>query len=456
MTGDQVPSVWSGAAHAGRCGASGLEGRQARQLAALERLLAIEALELGPALREAADLVAEVFEADKADVFLLEEETATLIAQGTSQTPMGVKQHRLGLHRLPLANGGRIVETFETGRTYFSGRVHEDEEVPVGIREGLGVRSMVGCAFAHVSDVAGDGPGGQGAVQTGDKATEARRERRGVLLLSSAQEDFFSPDDVPFVEAVARWTGLVVHRARLADRVRGQAVEGARRVVAEELVTVLAHDLRNYLAPMKARLQLLRRTAERDAQPGYAERADEALRDVARLEGLVSDLLDVNRLERGAFAVFPQPTDLCVLARETAEAMTGETVGVRAVVERPVEVPADPRRVRQALENLVANAIQHSPPGAEVVVCAAREEGPDGSGWGVLSVRDEGPGIPAEQLAALFTRFGAGAGSVGLGLGLYIARRIAEAHGGEVTVDTAPGEGSTFHLRLPAAPAAPA
>ena len=426
-----------------------------RQLAALERLLAIDALELEAALAAAAQLVAEVFSADKADVFLLEQSSSTLVALGTSQTPMGIKQRQLGLHRLPLANRGRVVETFESGVTYCSGRVHEDPGVLVGIREALGVRSMVACAFAHAGDaLAGPAETSLGAPQPerpGDQAMQAIPTRRGVLLLSSAQVDYFSLADVPFVETVARWIGLVVHRARLADRVRAHAVEAARLLAAEELVTVLAHDLRNYLAPMKARLQLLLRDAQRDTQPRYAERASGSLRDVARLESLVTDLLDVNRLERGTFAVLPQPTELGALARETAAAMTSESVMVRAIGDEPVEVPADPARVRQAVENLIANAIQHSPPGAEVVVRAARDQSLDGSLWGVLSVRDEGEGIPVEQLAALFTRYGAGASSIGLGLGLYIARRIAEAHGGEVTVDSAPGAGATFHLRLPAA-----
>src|SRR5688500_15577892 len=204
-----------------RAVASRLAGRQ---LAALERLLAIDALELEPALHAAAELVAEVFAADKADVFLLEPATATLVALGTSQTPMGVKQRRLGLHRLPLANRGRIVETFETGVTYCNGRVQEDEGVLVGIREGLGVRSMVACAFADASDQAGDAVGDAG-VAVGEQAGEARPSRRGVLLLSSAQADYFGEADVPFVEAVARWTSLVVHRARLADRLRAHAVE---------------------------------------------------------------------------------------------------------------------------------------------------------------------------------------------------------------------------------------
>ena len=407
------------------------ERGEAQLLHALERLLGIDEVALEPALHAAAQILAGVFSADKVDVFLLDEKIATLVALGTSQTPMGMQQRQLGLHLLPLANRDPVALTFETGVTYCSGRVEQDESVPVGVRESLGVRSMVACAFAEPGD-------------------HAQPARRGVLLLSSAHSDYFAERDVPFVETVARWIGLVVHRARLAERLRAQAREDARRLAAEELVTVLAHDLRNYLAPMKIRLQRLRRSAATEQPQKLVDGTDGVLRDVARIESLISDLLDVSRLERGAFAVTPQPIDLAELVRETGEAMGTERVAVQVESSGAVVAQADPGRVRQALENLVANAIQHSPPGAAVTLRAERVVGVDGGAWDVLSVRDEGPGIPEDQLPSLFTRFGAGARSVGLGLGLYIARQIAEAHGGTLAVESAPGAGATFSLRLPA------
>lgn len=111
---------------------------------------------------------------------------------------------------------------------------------------------------------------------------------------------------------------------------------------------------------------------------------------------------------------------------------------------------ADPARLSQVVQNLVGNAIQHTPPGTSVVVKLGKEHRADGE-WAVLDVHDEGPGIPGDLLPRLFTRHGAGAESAGLGLGLYLARGIAEAHGGTLTVESELGNGTTFHLALPCA-----
>jgi len=111
-------------------------------------------------------------------------------------------------------------------------------------------------------------------------------------------------------------------------------------------------------------------------------------------------------------------------------------------------VQADPDRITQALEYLILNAISHTPDGLPIVIGAGTEERDDGT-WAVVSVHDEGSGITRELMPRLFTRFAAGPKSEGLGLGLYLARSIAEAHGGTLTVDSAPGKGSSFWLSLP-------
>jgi two-component system OmpR family sensor kinase len=108
---------------------------------------------------------------------------------------------------------------------------------------------------------------------------------------------------------------------------------------------------------------------------------------------------------------------------------------------------ADPDRLRQALENVLANALQHSPVGAAVGVAIVREQRSDGL-WAVVSVQDQGPGIAPELLPRLFTRFAAGPQSVGLGLGLYLAHSIAAAHGGTLTVASTPGAGDCFQFAL--------
>jgi signal transduction histidine kinase len=124
---------------------------------------------------------------------------------------------------------------------------------------------------------------------------------------------------------------------------------------------------------------------------------------------------------------------------------------VRAPDELRVE--ADPQRLRQVIENLVTNAIRHSPKGAPVEIDLGSEKrDEDGGGereWAIVTITDQRPGIAPDLLPRLFTRFAPGPGSTGLGLGLFLSRSIAEAHGGTLTVHSAPGEGTSFRLALP-------
>jgi len=208
-------------------------------LVTLERLLAIEATEFGGALRQAADLLAVAFGAEKVDAFILDPAVSTLVAVGVSNTPLGQRQVALGLNRLPLANGGRAVEVFQSGKSYRTGRADRDSKELVGITQALGVRSTIATVL-RVDDAA-----------------------RGVLQASSTRTNAFTERDLEFLEAVARWVGMVAHRAELVEQIATEAIERGRRRVAEELITVLAHDLRNYLTPLKGRLGLIHRRALR-------------------------------------------------------------------------------------------------------------------------------------------------------------------------------------------------
>jgi two-component system, OmpR family, sensor kinase len=192
----------------------------------------------------------------------------------------------------------------------------------------------------------------------------------------------------------------------------------------------------------------MRLQASRESRESDVKSADELLASLGRLNQLIADLLDVERLEQGIFAISPQPTDLVALAQETAAGLGGHASEIQVQAPESLVVSADPSRIRQALENLIANALQHSPQGAPVVVSVQREMGPGGE-MAAISVTDQGPGIPQDVLPGLFQRFGAGPTSKGLGLGLYLACRIAAAHRGTLTVDSAPGTGASFRLALP-------
>jgi len=183
-----------------------------RLLGTLEQLLAIDATELDSALQQAAQIVCDVLGADKVDVFVYQEAGESLVARGTSSTPMGRRQHEIGMDRLPLAGQGRAVEVFRTGISHHDGRVDEDQLELVGIREGLGVQSQITVAL------------------------DAGGTRRGVLSVVSAEREFFSELDTQFLEAVSRWCGLIVHRAELAQAVVERAEERGRHQTLERLL----------------------------------------------------------------------------------------------------------------------------------------------------------------------------------------------------------------------------
>jgi two-component system OmpR family sensor kinase len=393
-------------------------------LLALETLLELPGAELRPTMEQVSQLLAELFHAEKVDVFFLEPETQTLVAMGVSDTPLGHKQKRLGLDRLQLANRGRNVQVFETGKSWLTGHQDEDPEELPGIKSGLGVRSAIAAAI------------------------DVGEERRGVLACSSTQPEFFAPEDLRFLEATARWVGVVAHRVELVEERTKAVAEQARRAAAEELITVFAHDMGNHLVSLRMRIELLHQRALRKKAADDIRDSEAAARSVAALTRLTSDLLDVGRLEQGLFSLRVQPVDVVRLAQEVAATATIPTHEVQYRGPEELLLFADPERLRQVLSNLVANALKHSPTGLPVVVEVAKQTRSDGH-WVVLSVTDQGPGVPPQLLPHLFERFVRGSRSSGLGLGLYLSRQIALAHGGTLEVQSSPGKGARFELALP-------
>ncbi|MDQ2806672.1 MAG: GAF domain-containing sensor histidine kinase [Chloroflexota bacterium] len=398
-----------------------------RLLSTLEKLLAIDAVEVKQAMDQASDLLAAAVGADKTDVFLYDPLTDALVAAGTSHSPMGREQIALGLDHLPIAKGGRTVEVYQTGQPFFSGQVQHDPKESFGVRQGLGIQSVIVVAMT------------------------VNGHRRGVLEMDSAQPDAFSQDDLYFAQAVAHWIGAVAHRAELVEQMRQDAVIAARHVTAEELVTVLAHDLGNYLTPLFGRISLIRSRAVREERTQDMRDAVALEKALVRLNDLIQDLLDVGRLEQGIFALTVQPLDVVALVQETAAVLHTAGCPVEVAAPAALNMEADPNRLRQALENLIGNAIKHSPQGAPVVITVTAQPR-DAGLWVIITVRDQGLGISPDLLPHLFTRFAAGSGSSGLGLGLYLAHSIAVAHGGTLTVQSLPGQGAQFQLTLPLHP----
>jgi DNA-binding CsgD family transcriptional regulator len=173
--------------------------------------LGIQSPELRPALDQASSLVAEALGADKVDVFLHDADSDSLVAIGTSDTPMGHEQRRAGLNRLSLANNGPSATVFQTGVPYVNGRIDRDPDQPRGVVQRLGIRSEMDVPL----DVAG--------------------QRRGILQADSGQADFFTERDLSFLTAVAGWIGMVTQRSELFERVAIEAERRGERRSAEEI-----------------------------------------------------------------------------------------------------------------------------------------------------------------------------------------------------------------------------
>jgi signal transduction histidine kinase len=220
-----------------------------------------------------------------------------------------------------------------------------------------------------------------------------------------------------------------------------------------DLVATVAHEFRTPLTSLRMAIHLC---AEEAAGPITEKQADLLLAargDCERLQAIVDDLLDLSRIQSGQVQLHPRTVAVRELLEGSASAAraAAEAAGVELSVEPgPTdrqEVLADPERLQLVLSNLLANAIRHTPAGGRITVHAAHER--EGLR---LEVEDTGEGIPREYQERIFEKFfrvpGArGAGSVGLGL--FLAREIVRAHGGQIGVESAPGRGSRFWVRLP-------
>ena len=205
-----------------------------------------------------------------------------------------------------------------------------------------------------------------------------------------------------------------------------------------DCLAVLAHEVRSPVAALSAIAEAYP-AADAATRRRLLELAGAAVVGLERLlEDAVPASLLIERLDAGRLAVD---------AAETA-ALGGAPVVVET--EAGLEVEGDPERLRQALDNLIANAAGHSPAGGTVTVTARRE-----GGSVVIAVADEGDGIASADLARVFEPgVRLTAARPGSGLGLAVVRTIARAHGGEVEVESSPGQGATFRLVLPGASAA--
>jgi signal transduction histidine kinase len=274
----------------------------------------------------------------------------------------------------------------------------------------------------------------------------------GMLSIQRFEVDAFSPDEIELSSLLGRLVATAVQNIRAYEAERA-TVEELRRLSAlrADFVSLVSHELRS---PMAAVVGAARTLQERwrELSPEHRQSFLELIgSETSRLAELIGDVLDTSRIEAGTFSYAFSDVDLARLVEESVAAATlgQDDVRVQAQVRRPLpSVRGDRERLRQVLSNLIDNAVKYSSAGGEVEVAAAAEDGAV-----VVSVSDHGPGIPREHQKLIFEKFGragvAGKAKPGTGLGLFIARSIAEAHGGSLDVRSTPRQGATFTLSLP-------
>jgi signal transduction histidine kinase len=243
--------------------------------------------------------------------------------------------------------------------------------------------------------------------------------------------------------------------AHKAEHNRVQELEQAARRKAE-LTQLVSHDMAHAVASLRAYAVALE---QQWAQLSEGTRR-EVLRWIERESGRLRDLMEeagtMATLDSGQLSLSIRPLSVADLVREAADSVDGLGGSLRVFVEPSAEsalVDADPVRMLQVFRNLLRNAEAHSAPADPVDLLVRCRNGEV-----VFSVRDRGPGISGEDVPRLFKRFSrlrprGGKDALGSGLGLYISRRIVEAHAGRIWVETAPGEGSAFEFSLPLAKA---
>ncbi len=274
----------------------------------------------------------------------------------------------------------------------------------------------------------------------------------GMLSLVRREADAFSEEEIELAGLLGRLVASAVQNIRAYGAER-KTVEELRRLSAlrADFVSLVSHELRTPMAAVIGAARTLQQRW-RELSPEQRESFLELIAgETSRLADLIGDVLDTSRIEAGTFSFRFAEVDLGRLVNDSvATAQIGQDeVRLRADVRTPLpEIRGDGERLRQVLTNLIDNAIKYSPDGAEVEVRAYQEDG-----FVRIDVRDSGPGIAKDDQKLIFEKFGrvtgTGATRPGTGLGLFIARSIAEAHGGALDVESAPDQGSTFTLELP-------
>lgn len=288
------------------------------------------------------------------------------------------------------------------------------------------------------------GPGGASVIVAPLRLTEGT----GFLgVLSGPFTPLFGNDEVNQLEGYASSVAAGLDRTRVTERIA--TIEKHK----SQFLNLASHELRGPLTVIRGYGSMLQTGLLGDLNERGRKAAPVMMAKILEMNALIEQMIEAARLEDGGLLIKPEEADL----RGIADAAVAKVEPVldekhRIVLHspsRPVRVMVDADRVTTIITNLIDNAVKYSPEGGEVTVIIASR-----GGVARVSVKDTGFGIASDDLPVLFTRFGRVSNNLtnhfpGTGLGLFLGRQLARLHGGEITVDSTPGEGSTFTLHLP-------
>lgn len=410
-------------------------------------------------LEQALALLFEVTDADRGAFFLADPETAQLRAV-LLKSRRGKPAKETGISRSILAQvlaTGEVIlsedamrdERFNANRSILTNRIRSALAVPMRVGD-----AMVG--VLHLDKRSARRPFGQEdlqlAVIVAQQAGAAIANARLFERISLANRELEEARD-----EILRWNQELEHKvAERTAEVQAQArrIEDLSRQ-KDQLLGMVAHDLRTPIAAMLGFAEVALAGLDVGIDAERTREDIEVIRTTAQeMSDLLNDLLDVSRLEAGKVNVDPQPLDLAgqiAASRRRYEVWAqGKEIAFSAFLpDGGLVALADGKRIQQVLNNLVSNAIKFSSPGGRITLTARRE-----GDRAQVSVADTGLGIEPEDLERIFVSYEqasarATAGEHGSGLGLAIAKKLIEAHGGEIWVESRKGVGSRFSFTLP-------
>lgn len=264
----------------------------------------------------------------------------------------------------------------------------------------------------------------------------------GGLFFGHSQPGIFKPEHEKLAGGIAAQASVAIENAKLYEEIKQLNTK------KDEFISVAGHELRTPITTVKAYLQLLEDHTPAGLPKHFVEKA---LRQVNKLNRLITDLLDVSKIQAGRLEYQMIPCFLMPLIRESLDTIRRIHPTHRVCTDLPEEdivITADGTKIEQVLINLMINAVKYSADGTEILVAVKKADRRV-----VVSVQDQGIGIDAEHLGMVFNRYyrvqSARDVIAGLGIGLYISKEIVERHGGSIWAESQKGQGSIFYFSLP-------